>query len=151
MSEGDRKPGRQQVTTQQRRVHVENHDEDPDEKRFIALIKALFGAYMTITDMLTELPLPIRIPLMDEDWEPRTALPALDRVRTVIRDEPLPDQTAALINTLILDWLAAYDATGVVQELGDAPWRIDALEAAMTRVAFGIYLVTGLLRRTDGE
>lgn len=123
-----------------------DHDEDPEQKRFIALFKALLGAYMVITDLLASLPVPIRIPPMDEDWEPVAAMPALYRVRMVIPDEPIPDQAAALISTLILDWLATYDLAGILQELGPAPWRMDATEASMTRVGFGIALVTELLR-----
>jgi hypothetical protein len=130
---------------------VEDHDEDPEAKRVAEAFKALLGAYMVITDMLAELPLPIQIPPMDEDWDPMTAMPAMDRVRTVIRDEPLPSETAGMINTLILDWLTAYDAAGTFQGLGPAPWRLDALEAAMTRVAIGMHFVKGLLGRDERE
>jgi hypothetical protein len=124
---------------------VDNHDEDPELKRFKAFFAEHLLAYIDIAEMLASLPVPIRIAPMNSEWDPRAGVLALDRVRTVIRDLPLPERAQSMINTVILEWLACYDMAAVWENHGSAPWRLDVMEAGLARVMIGLYLVRGLL------
>lgn len=97
---------------------------------------------------LLRLPMPIALPPMNDDWSPVDGCPALDRARRVlIGEQPISDEAKALYRHMLLDWLIAYDLAGFTQVAGASPWRLDALNAAHTR----IMKVAELLDRFLGE
>lgn len=125
-------------------------DDAPDRKGFDELKFVLLSEWEMIEAILAQLPVPIRIPTTDENWDAATALPAIYRAREILVDQPLDRLTIVLLRSMIIDWCAAYELALTVTVLGEDPWRMDALEIHIARIAFALEHVDNLLG-PDGE
>lgn len=112
-----------------------DHD---NRERYLALAEATIGAYAFIASLLEDLPIPVIIPdivqVADDGGDPGDALLALNRVRTVIEDEPISQYHQRAFEHMLLDWFAAYEIITLVKIAGPAPWRLDVVEFALNRL-----------------
>jgi hypothetical protein len=126
-----------------------DNDQSPSEKRFTELAEATLAAYDVISLMLAELPIPIRVPRVDRDWETLPAILALDRAREIISDQPIPEGTKNVIVLVLTDWFTAYELGGLIRIGGAVPWRIEALDLSVHRIAIGLEMVEELLSNEE--
>lgn len=113
-------------------------EELPDpEERLEQLQEGITTAYMLVSVLLEQLPVPIRVPsLEDEDWNLMAAMVAMDRARSVLLDEePIPHGVRALYRRMLTEWLVAYDLGAFTTMAGPAPWRLDGIEATLRRLS----------------
>lgn len=110
-------------------------DHDP-EKRLDDLAESIMDTYVFMSALLAELPLPIILPVADpDDWDPTTALQAVDRARReLIAAEPVSEKMLGLLERLTLNWLNAYELGGFMTIAGVTPWRLDGAEQEIADV-----------------
>lgn len=107
-----------------------------DDERFTELQELVIGAFEYIRALLRELPVPVRIEGFspNSDTTPETMM-GLHRVIALLADEPISYGAKAHYERIILDWFTAYEMIVLRKLAGPAPWRLDAAEYALTRVA----------------
>jgi hypothetical protein len=111
---------------------VADHDH---RERYLALAEAIVGAFENIRSFLAQLPVPVTVPDLDPEATDTTkALYGLDRVRQLIKAEPISEGHKRAIESMILDWFAAYEVGALYRLVGPAPWRLDAIEHALERL-----------------
>jgi hypothetical protein len=114
----------------------ENVVADHDKDRFLALMEGVLGAWAYMQGLFEDLPLPIILPAfepVDDEDGPATALLALNRVRTLIEEEPISETHKRAFEHMVLDWFAAYEMLVLTRLAGPAPWRLDTVEFAVNR------------------
>lgn len=119
-------------------------DHDNHRERLLTLMEALVGAFAYLQALVSELPLPVTLPdfTPDSDEEaPVTALLALNRVRELIEDEPIPERHKRAFEHAVLDWFTAYEMLVLTRMAGPAPWRLDCAEFALVRLTTWIEVV----------
>jgi len=124
---------------------VADHD---DAERFELLAHRVLDAHQVLRDLLKALPLPVEVPSFDPEGsveDTREALVSLSRARDLVWDEPIPEVHRKAIQTLILEWFMGYEELVLTNSAGPAPWRMDAVEYAMSRFA------TLAIMLADGE
>jgi hypothetical protein len=110
-------------------------EEDPDEKRYLELVRQMLAAYGLIRHMLVQLPIPIRLPEIEEGWDPDTVLMAVERCRTeLIKDQPIGGLHQGLLKRVVLEWLTVYEIGGLVRVAGPTGWRFDAMHYGLRRL-----------------
>ncbi|WHX19814.1 hypothetical protein QFW82_23585 [Streptomyces malaysiensis subsp. malaysiensis] len=110
---------------------------DHDKDRFYRLANFAIAAFEYIQAILSDLPIPVAVPDFDpaaEDGNAAETLYSLDRARTLIADEPIPDSTKGGLERMILDWLTAYEIIALTKVAGPAPWRFEIAEYALQRI-----------------
>ena len=124
-----------------------DHDEaDPEKGRARELMEALMWAYDIILHQLAGLPIPIGLPPIDQEtWDPQLAIPAVDRSRSLISEEPIPEILKIGFEGLVLEWLVAYELAAAIKSAGPAPWRVDGLDTALGRIAAGLRILRSML------
>lgn len=118
-----------------------NGDDEPDRKGLDELLAMTMNGYLIIYIVLGELPVPIQIPEPGTDWPAAEALPAMNRARELVQDEPIAEVVKRMLGAVLIDWLTCYEMAVVVLNLGEAPWRIDAMEHLLARIAAGLQFV----------
>ncbi|MFD5266740.1 hypothetical protein [Streptomyces sp. NPDC058335] len=117
---------------------------DHDRDRFLALMEGIIGAWAYMQGLFEDLPLPVTLPAFearDDEDGPATALLALNRVRQLIQDEPIPDRDKRAYEHMVLDWFAAYEMLVLTKMAGPAPWRLDVVEFAVNRFVTWVELI----------
>ncbi|MFH0246417.1 hypothetical protein ACGRHY_29250 [Streptomyces sp. HK10] len=107
-------------------------DHDDSERKYTFLGVALLGAHIDLRGILRDLPIPVELPELDEENKAE-ALVGLDRARTLIADEPISSSAKRAFQELILEWFTAYEVLALYKAAGFAPWRLDAVEFALSR------------------
>lgn len=120
-----------------------DHD-DPEQKRWVAAAEGVIDCLLTLKVMLGALPIPIEIALSEDD--PGASVPSLVRAGTLLAEEPIPELAAALIRTVILEWLTSYDQVALINQAGFGPWRLEGLEMTIRRMAYGLAAADAELR-----
>jgi hypothetical protein len=116
--------------------------QDPSFKRLLKLTRDLAGCYIVTRKMLLLLPIPVELPAFgDAD----AFIMALVEARNLVKEEPMPSDLQEMLDRIMVEWLAAYDIAGVIQTLGMAPWRLDAMDAALDRMTVEMAIVGDLL------
>ncbi|MEV5707270.1 hypothetical protein [Actinoallomurus sp. NPDC052274] len=105
-----------------------------DGSRLEELVEMVKATYMLVVTYLELLPIPIKLPELTEDWTPAEGLLAAERAREVLlQDQPVCDLIKYNYHLMILDWQTAYDMCAFAQLAGPAPWRLDAIDIALSR------------------
>ncbi|MFJ6659692.1 hypothetical protein ACIQNG_25565 [Streptomyces sp. NPDC091377] len=129
-----------------------DHD---SRERFLMLAEATTGAYAYIASLLQELPVPVIIPdllqVVDDEGDTGEILLALNRVRTVISDEPISESRKRAFEHLVLDWFVAYEMVSITKLAGPAPWRLDCIEFALVRITTWIETIEDDEEEPDGS
>jgi predicted ATP-grasp superfamily ATP-dependent carboligase len=109
--------------------------EDHDDKRLRELTERTLAAFMLLGHMLGQLPVPITLPELDDDWDPVAAVEAVELTRTeLLKDEPIDSTSQRMLSRALLDWLTVYELRTLVEVAGPAPWRIDAMDYGLHRL-----------------
>ncbi|MEW2164397.1 hypothetical protein AB0912_15595 [Streptomyces sp. NPDC007084] len=116
---------------------------DHDEQRAQA-IKALLGAFNALRIVLQSLPIPVEIPsFFGTDGRPSPeGVLALDRARAILADEPIAENVRNAHDSAILDWFTTYELMFLTAMAGPAPWRMDAAEYSLARLATILEMIT---------
>ena len=113
-------------------------DHDSHRERWNAIADVALGALEYIRVLLGDLPVPVLIPEINPKREaedlPHLVM-SIDRVRSVIQDEPISEARQSAFDRIILDWLTAYEMLALTRVAGPAPWRLDCAEYALYRIA----------------
>jgi hypothetical protein len=108
-------------------------DETARTKRYDSLVQDLAETYPLLRALLARLPIPMCIPANQAD-DPIAAIHALSRAWELVEYQPLAgDPLAGHVRSMITDWLTAYELAVAAGESGAALWRINGIEAALTR------------------
>jgi hypothetical protein len=105
--------------------------EDPIEKRVTQNTRRLIRLYMGLRQILLLLTIPVSLPKVPDTAAEMVA--AVQNARELMDEEPMDNDLTGLLEAVLLDWLNAYELGALIQEAGAAPWRIDAMEAALDR------------------
>ncbi|MGI5201598.1 hypothetical protein ACQEU6_08460 [Spirillospora sp. CA-108201] len=107
-------------------------------KRWLDLFEEMLASYGVIRAVLARLPVPVGLAAWDHRWRPEAlihALKAFNRVRLeLIEGQPLEERHQELLQMAVLDWLAAWDMSAIIQQTGDPlGWQLDVLEHLIHR------------------
>jgi hypothetical protein len=110
-----------------------DHD---DPERFAKIAETVLAAFGFVRALLTDLPVPISVPDFDPEADDQLeALMSLNRVRALLADEPIGDTAKRAYERLVLEWFTAYEMVVLTKMAGPAPWRLDAVEFTLLRIA----------------
>ena len=108
---------------------------DDHDKEFRELRMFMLAAYGLLAELLGGLPLPIRLPELDDNWEPVDAVQAIDRARTeLIKAQPIDTTTQVMIERALLEWLTVYELGAVIAIAGESSWRLDGIDYGLHRL-----------------
>lgn len=106
--------------------------EESPEKRLHMVVRDLMVAYVAIAGLLKLLPIPVTLPITGVGARDR--LLAVQQARELVMEEPADELLKAITSEMLLEWLTAIDMATLAKFHGNSPWRLDAAEAAYSRM-----------------
>jgi hypothetical protein len=106
-------------------------------KRFTELREELGDSHDVILSIIGRLPIPMTPPSIRRattDQEAITAIRALSLAWQLAATEPVGYLLAGYVQSMITDWLTAYELAVACAESGPALWRLNGIDAALGRV-----------------
>jgi hypothetical protein len=120
---------------------------DTPEQRLLAMTEAISDALSDLMQVAAQLPIPIVIPMPDRATPHREFMASIERVRTLIEDEPIPGRAIGHLDQAVLSVLIALDLVYLAANEGIG-WREDAVYMTCTTASITLRVVLMIL---DGE
>ncbi|MEV4059709.1 hypothetical protein [Nonomuraea dietziae] len=147
-SEGDGTPDRRQVDKST--VERGNPMADSHEERLRRMAIGLVETFHVLREALALLPIPIVVEVVGLSDSAELSQ-RMERVRDLIRDEPVPEGAVIHLDLAILAFLSAFDVTHIAQHAEEIAWREDATFVLLKQVAAYLAVVAFFLEEDDEE
>jgi hypothetical protein len=117
---------------------------DTPEQRLLQMAEAISDALSDLMQVAAQLPIPIVIPMPESATPHREFTASIERVRTLIEDEPIPGQAIGHLDQAVLGILIAMDMVYMASNVG-VDWREDAVYMTCTTASINLRLVLMIL------
>ncbi|MEV4174002.1 hypothetical protein [Nonomuraea sp. NPDC049709] len=118
---------------------------DTPEQRLDDMANAIAHALTHLRTVAQLLPIPIDLPIPGADTPPREFIGAIERLRTLIEDEPIPGEAMDHLDQATLSVLTAIDLIQIALADG-IDWRYEAVHMICTTSILASHLTLLILR-----